>query len=308
MSKKNEKVVAKTALDNKNADKSKSNHVKTADEVEKAKLNIERERLELQKAIETSKLELEKLKLEREQKFWNKNSGTLITALVSLAAVIVSLGQVVSTWISQDKQLQIATLQKGQEIEMIDRQRAKELSLMDEQNRREWNLSAAKFIADNRKVLFEGSPQEQQLLANVIGTMYPPDIASSLLERIAIASPPSKRNIWRGVRQRLVQAVNTATQNPSSTSIVAPFIGLRPLQFYPSPSLSPSPPQSTPVRPQSTPILPQSINRQSVDCGGGRGVSCHAYRCECVENVGCTGYDSQGRVVEDITCPSEPLK
>ena len=47
----------------------------------------------------------------------------------------------------------------------------------------------------------------------------------------------------------------------------------------------------------------------SANCGGGRTVYCSAYRCVCINNVGCTGYDSQNRVVSDNPCPARaPLE
>lgn len=204
-----DKEVVKTPLDDKSKDKAQSSYKKSNDEVEMVRLGIERERLEIQKDIENSKLEIERLKLEREQKFWNRNSGTLITALVSLAAVIVSSGQVISTWISQNRQLQIAIIQKNQEIDMVERQKVKELALLDEQNRREWNLNAAKFIADNRKGLFDGSQQEQKLLAKVIRTVYPPDVAALLLEKLESTSLPSEGSTWREAREKIVRPVSS---------------------------------------------------------------------------------------------------
>lgn len=43
----------------------------------------------------------------------------------------------------------------------------------------------------------------------------------------------------------------------------------------------------------------------SAHCGGGRTVTCNAYRCECQDNVGCTGYDAQGNVILNKPCPDE---
>ena len=42
-------------------------------------------------------------------------------------------------------------------------------------------------------------------------------------------------------------------------------------------------------------------------CPGGISISCSAYRCDCVDNVGCTGYDSSGNVVASQTkaCAAE---
>lgn len=44
----------------------------------------------------------------------------------------------------------------------------------------------------------------------------------------------------------------------------------------------------------------------SAECPGGQTVSCAAYRCDCIDNVGCTGYDSNGNVMGGQTkaCPA----
>ena len=76
-------------------------------EIEKARLDIERERLELDKS-----------KSRFERSFFRANSGVLISAAVSLAALIVSLGQVWVTKISKDKELEVATLQKNLELDV----------------------------------------------------------------------------------------------------------------------------------------------------------------------------------------------
>lgn len=41
-------------------------------------------------------------------------------------------------------------------------------------------------------------------------------------------------------------------------------------------------------------------------CPGGYVITCKAFRCECVDNLGCTGYDSNGKVIESQTtvCPN----
>lgn len=52
----------------------------------------------------------------------------------------------------------------------------------------------------------------------------------------------------------------------------------------------------------ATPVVLAVPN--TANCGGGRSVSCSAYRCVCIENDGCTGYDASGNKVEDNPCPS----
>lgn len=45
----------------------------------------------------------------------------------------------------------------------------------------------------------------------------------------------------------------------------------------------------------------------SASCGGKRTVTCNAYRCVCIDNSGCTGYDIRGNVVQDEPCDGEFL-
>lgn len=107
--------------------------------------------------------------------------------------------------ISKDKELEIAIIQKKSELEIQDRQKERELVAQDTQKKREWDLNAAKFITDNRKVIFDGTLQEQRLFAKIIASIYPPDIATSLLERIENASPPESKPTWREVRSAIPQ-------------------------------------------------------------------------------------------------------
>jgi hypothetical protein len=54
-------------------------------------------------------------------------------------------------------------------------------------------------------------------------------------------------------------------------------------------------------------LLPQSQNllaaTGTANCPGGITVSCNAYRCVCTDNVGCTGYDASGNIIESQTKP-----
>src|SRR6266852_3761051 len=80
------------------------NSVIAANKLDQVRLDLDRERLEL-----------EKTKSKSENKFLNRNSGAIITALVSLAAVLVSLGQVGASWVSKKLELQTIEKQKDKE-------------------------------------------------------------------------------------------------------------------------------------------------------------------------------------------------
>ncbi len=44
-------------------------------------------------------------------------------------------------------------------------------------------------------------------------------------------------------------------------------------------------------------------------CAGHEDVSCSAFRCDCTDNIGCTGYDENGHEIQSQSppCPSGEL-
>ena len=114
----------------------------TQDELENERLSIERERLEI-----------EKKKASSDMKFLNRNFGAVIGAIVSLAAIFVSVSQL---WIAQ-----------------ISRER--ELESSDRQAEREYNLNWARFISDNERLLFSKDQQERDFIRAVMLSAFPPE-------------------------------------------------------------------------------------------------------------------------------------
>ncbi|MEK6320044.1 MAG: carboxypeptidase-like regulatory domain-containing protein [Acidobacteriota bacterium] len=165
--------------------------------------------------MERERLEIDKSKAALDHRFWNRNSGTLIMAVVSLAAVIVSLGQVWASKVSKDRELEITSLQKKVELEVLDKQKEKELALVDARSKREWDLSVAKFIMDNRKALFSGTADERKIFAKIIPTMFPEELSVSLLQKLESASPSAAKQTWRDARENLQTKLIQGTQEPS---------------------------------------------------------------------------------------------
>jgi len=65
--------------------------------------NYEEQRL----SLERQRLDLEKGRTEIEQKFFRKNLGVLLTAAISLAAVLVSVTQIAVAYITKEKEIEI---------------------------------------------------------------------------------------------------------------------------------------------------------------------------------------------------------
>jgi WD40 repeat protein len=149
----------------------------TPEELERARLELERDRL----AFEKSKADLS-------NNFFGRYSAILIPAAVSFAAVVVSFGQVWVTKITKDKEIEVATLQKRLELETQDAERKREL-----------DISAARFVSENREAIFKGTPDEQELFAKLITTIFPVEVSGPLLLRLERASPAATKNSWQTV-------------------------------------------------------------------------------------------------------------
>jgi hypothetical protein len=59
----------------------------------------------------------------------------------------------------------VASFQSRTENERLEKQKYKELELQFAEQERQWNLSRAKFIAENKSALFDGSIQEQNRIS-----------------------------------------------------------------------------------------------------------------------------------------------
>ena len=178
--------------------------------LEKENVEIERERL----AIERERLAFEKKEASDNKKFWRMNSGTRLTILVTAAAsfltAIVYGGQIYTSKISKDKEIAVSEMLKTAESEKLD-----------VQNQREWNLSIAQFVMSNWKTLFKGTPDEQEVLAKIIPTIFPEDVSVSLLTRLESTSPSASRAIWRQARTSIeTRQVTNVDESPTKAQPV----------------------------------------------------------------------------------------
>jgi hypothetical protein len=155
-------------------------------------VEIERERVE----IERERRGCDKTRTTSEKNFGTMGAGTRIIVLISGAAVLVSaIVGITSVWVSKitkEKEIQLSAIQKNLELEKAEAQK-----------RREWDLSLTRFIVSNQDVIFNGTPQEQEVVAKIIPALFPADISITLLERLEKASSPPTTMIWGEARARL---------------------------------------------------------------------------------------------------------
>ena len=171
----------------------------TSEEIEKARLEIERERLNL-----------EKVRAEAEKRFVNKNLGTIVTAIVSLAAIIVSIGQVWVSYIQKEKELVLSSAQKFKELEMAG----------IKQNR-EYGLSIGDFVMKNSDAIFGKNEEKRTLVKNVLLTTFDESVTKPLVDNFVEVSEGEARASWIDAQRHLAKATSGGKQTnatlPSST-------------------------------------------------------------------------------------------
>jgi len=176
-----------------------------------AQLLLDRDRLEFDKAkalleeknenehllLERARLELEKRKADSADRFFNKHLGTIITATVSLAAVLISLSQVWVAYITKEKELQIAQSQKAKDIEISHLQKEKESFALQEQQTREWNLNIAKFVSENASKIFSENKEQRERIKNVMLVTFPEEVTKALFQKLErTAGSVEARKTW----------------------------------------------------------------------------------------------------------------
>ena len=87
--------------------------------------------LEVEKLdLEREKLALDKQRFEKSDTFVNRNSGVIITGLITILVALIT------RWVNNN-QLKIANLAKEREIALADQQKLNELELSDRQKKNE---------------------------------------------------------------------------------------------------------------------------------------------------------------------------
>jgi hypothetical protein len=148
-------------------------NINVKEKIEIARLRLESERLEVEKAKAVS-----------DQRFWVRNFGTSITAIISLAAVLVSLSQVWVASIQKDKELAITQSQREKEIGIATSQKEKELGTTIVQQDRAWKLDMAKFVLDHGDKLLGKDKAQRELITRVMLTTFPAAYSAELIGRL----------------------------------------------------------------------------------------------------------------------------
>ncbi len=136
----------------------------TTGELEQVRIDLERERLKLQRVrVAQARTRLGHAERGRQRgRLFSDHLGSMITAIVSLAAIFVTLAQV---W--------VATESKNKEISLLKMQQAQE-----------WRFKALEFVTKNADSFFGQNALRREQMANALASAFPADVAGPLLDNL----------------------------------------------------------------------------------------------------------------------------
>jgi len=126
-------------------------------------------------ALEEKRLDLERQRLGIDARFVHKHFGVLMTAVVSVAAVVISAAQVWVSEIDKDREIELARL---------------------EQDRR-WNLDLTEFLFRHKESIFSDDSAERERMRNLLVVAFPKDITAEPFKKLEATVPDEEKATWQ---------------------------------------------------------------------------------------------------------------
>jgi len=136
--------------------------------LDKKRFDLEKFRIEQEVRIQNERLAIDRGDAKRAQQFLR--NPALVSAAISLAAVLVSGAQV---W--------VAKISKDKDVALADKQNQREISQRIEAQQGQFDLDRAKLIIEHKNDLFGGDPVTSQRMSMLIQTLFPPNIAAQII-------------------------------------------------------------------------------------------------------------------------------
>ena len=133
-------------------------------------LTVEERRLKLDEEIERQRLELDKERHRQESSLLRAHLGVLITAIISLATIVLSLVQFF-----------VANLRAEQEAEARHRQDAATLRAQHD----EWRLNVLKFLSEHRADIYSPDPKVREQIRTMLEATLPHEVLVDVLSELA---------------------------------------------------------------------------------------------------------------------------
>jgi hypothetical protein len=170
----------------------------TEEALNQAKFELDRERFEF-----------EKVRTVRERRFFHRNSATVVTAAISLAALAVSISQVWVAHIGKQRELEVTQLQKSQE-----------LKLEELREDRKWKYDTLQFVSSNKDAVFAGNDSERKRIRDVMTVTFPIEILDKLFSDLEErGKSPEEKATWSEGQKEVDRKVIAASDIPSRTDL-----------------------------------------------------------------------------------------
>lgn len=134
-------------------------------------------------SLARERLDLEKRKFDAESRFTVRNSGALISASVSLAAIVISIVQI---YISN---------------ESISESKSVENAIHLDEVQKKWDIEIAEFIFQHKDMITK-SPDSRRELSQTIQVAFPPGRADDLLGRLEKVDVENTKT-WADARSQI---------------------------------------------------------------------------------------------------------
>jgi hypothetical protein len=156
--------------------------------------NYEEQRL----ALERQRLDIEKGRTEMEQKFFRKNLGVLLTAAISLAAVLVSGTQIGVAYITKEKEIEINRVNADKDQEL------------------KWKATLLNYVTANMESIFSNDKKKQSRYLSVMLSTF--QTKYGYTDEVV-------QNISTLAAQEVPPAVTESDVNPAIGELIANFKG-----------------------------------------------------------------------------------
>lgn len=172
--------------------------------------------LEIKKLdLEREKLALDKRRFEKSDTFINRNSGVIITGLITLMVALIT------RWVNNN-QLKIANIAKERELDLTNQHNQNELEISDRQKRSEleqaywqkeveeerlWRSALLDFLEKHHNELLSSDPLEKEQTQTMLNIAFPARFAKKTIQRYDLITSPSANIGRKSVRKKVFEVL-----------------------------------------------------------------------------------------------------
>ncbi len=129
--------------------------------------------------------------MKNEDKEKQSNNKNYLGSFIIIATLVISASQVWIAFIAKDREIEVKKIE------------------MD----RRWDFDIAKFVIENKNLIFSPKKEEQILSRNILAIIYPEEKTKILFWKLEYAVPEKEKDVWRE-GQKIIQSAKSEPVNP----------------------------------------------------------------------------------------------